>query len=1292
MLRDIDQPIDVVSQESVDMGTGTQGTSQNQTAPDFLMGGGEMSQLIRSLDWTHSPIGPVTSWPQSLKTSVSICLASGFPVLLWWGSELVMLYNDAYRAIIADKHPRAMGRPGRECWPEIWSTIGPMLENVIKRGETSYFEDLMLPLKRRGFTEECYFTFTYSPIRDESGGVRGVFCAVTETTERVYSERQLAFLRELSAATTDARTVHDAIERIMSCLTRSPTDLPFAVLYQEEPNGERLVRVGMAGLHSDTASVPASMPVGASSPWRLEEVAATRSSEVISRLPADLDFQAHELVPRPTQGLVLPVPARGSAPAGVLVVGLNAMRALTDRYRSFLELVASQIAASIGNAQAYEEQRRRVEALAELDRAKTTFFSNVSHELRTPLTLIIGPLEELLRDQALAVSRPQLETAHRNSLRLLKLVNTLLEFARIEAARLETAFEPTDLAAYTAELASAFRSAVEAAGLGLRIDCPPLPGPVYVDRGQWEKIVLNLLSNAFKFTFAGEIAVALSWLGDAVELRVRDTGTGIPKDELPKIFDRFHRVSGSHGRTHEGTGIGLALTKELIAIHGGSITVESEVGRGSTFVVHVPVGKERRDHAGAPANRAGEHWSGTAVLDHARPFLDEARLWLANAAPAQGPAPSAGETTAALGEHERETVLIADDNADMRQYLQDTLGKLWTVEAVADGATALEACRRRLPDLVLTDVMMPGLDGFELLARLRAEPATKEIPVIMLSARAGEESRVEGVDAGADDYVVKPFTARELVARVRAHLRIARMRQAAAKALRASEERLRSVIENSRDGITLLDLKTSRYLLLSPAQRELIGFSMDEVNALSPDQLIDRFHPDDLAESIAQRNRVLSGMDPGGAPFEYRWKTKEGTYRWFSTRHKLVRDNDGKPVALVGVTRDITARKLDEAALLQAKRDLEEADRRKSQFLAVLSHELRNPLAPVKTSLRILDRVAPDSEQAARAKEVVRRQVDVLSHLVDDLLDVTRITSGKIRLQLARIDLCELVRRTIEDHHLLFEKSQIEVHAEIPSAAIYVDGDSNRIAQVVGNLLLNAAKFTPSGGRVTVEAARDGETREAVLRVRDSGVGIEPDLLSHLFEPFMQADATLAHSGGGLGLGLALVKGLVEQHGGSVEAHSDGPGRGAEFCIRLPLALSAGPEPVARRGAGLRVSRRVLVIDDNADAAESLRDILECDGHEVAVAYNGTDGLLKAREFLPEMVLCDVGLPDIDGYEVARSLRRDDTLKDAHMVALTGYALPSDLEQAARAGFEHHLAKPVDLDALQAILEGLPIR
>ena len=263
------------------MGTGTQGTSQNQTAPDFLMGGGEMSQLIRSLDWTHSPIGPVTSWPQSLKTSVSICLASGFPVLLWWGSELVMLYNDAYRAIIADKHPRAMGRPGRECWPEIWSTIGPMLENVIKRGETSYFEDLMLPLKRRGFTEECYFTFTYSPIRDESGGVRGVFCAVTETTERVYSERQLAFLRELSAATTDARTVHDAIERIMSCLTRSPTDLPFAVLYQEEPNGERLVRVGMAGLHSDAASVPASMPVGASSPWRLEEVAATRSSEVI---------------------------------------------------------------------------------------------------------------------------------------------------------------------------------------------------------------------------------------------------------------------------------------------------------------------------------------------------------------------------------------------------------------------------------------------------------------------------------------------------------------------------------------------------------------------------------------------------------------------------------------------------------------------------------------------------------------------------------------------------------------------------------------------------------------------------------------------------------------------------------------------------------------------------------------------------------------------------------------------------------------------------------------------------
>lgn len=1270
MLRDIDARRAGAPEGAPDAQGESPGAADTAaTAPDFLMGGGEMGRLIRSLDWTHSPLGPISSWPQSLKTSVSICLASGFPVLLWWGPELVMLYNDAYRAIIADKHPRAMGQPGRECWPEVWSTIGPPLENVLARGQTSYFEDLMLPLHRRGFAEECYFTFTYSPIRDESGGVRGVFCAVTETTERVYSERQLALLRDLSTATTDARTVRDAITLSMACLARSPVDLPFAALYQREANDDGLVRVGVAGSPPD--ALPASLPAGAASPWHLSEVAATGITAVSGR---------GEL-------LVLPVPARGGAPA-VLVAGLNPMRALTEGYRSFLALVASQIAASIGNAQAYEEQRRRAESLAEIDRTKTTFFSNVSHELRTPLTLILGPIEALLRGPLAPDDRRQLETAQRNALRLLKLVNTMLDFARIQAARVETVFEPTDLGAYTADLASTFRSAIEAAGLRLVIDCPAQPAPVHVDRGQWEKIVLNLLSNAFKFTLAGEIAVSLAWLGDSVELRVRDTGTGIPAEELPKIFDRFHRVAGARGRTHEGTGIGLALAKELVALHGGTLAVESEAGRGSTFVVRVPVGNDRAQAAA----RSGEALQGIAPSaappSHAKPFLDEARLWLANVAPEQARAPSTSE--GAAGQPEAGTVLIADDNPDMRQYLQDILGKLWNVTAVADGIAALAACREQRPDLVLTDVMMPGLDGFDLLARLRAEPATKEIPIIMLSARAGEESRVEGVEAGADDYLIKPFTARELVARVRCHLRLAGMRRAAVQALRNSEERLRTVVENSRDGITLLDLKTSRYLLLSQAQSESLGFSMEEVNAMSPDELVDRFHPDDLEASLAERNRVLSGIDPRGSSFEYRWRTKGGSYRWYSTRHKLVRDQDGQPVALVGVTRDITERKAGDAALLQAKRDLEEADRRKNQFLAVLSHELRNPLAPVKNSLRILDRAAPDSEQAVRAKEVMRRQIDILSHLVDDLLDVTRITSGKIRLQRARVDLRELVRRALEDHQSLFDKSGIELRAEIASEPMYVEGDGNRIAQVLGNLLLNAAKFTPHRGRVTVALARDGEAAE--LRVRDNGAGIDPALLSRLFQPFMQAEATVARSPGGLGLGLALVKGLVEQHGGQVRAWSEGPGCGAEFSVRLPLDLAERPEPPLHGDLTVRVPRRVLVIEDNADAADTLRDILEYDGHQVAVAYDGAAGLSKAREFRPEVVLCDVGLPDIDGYEVARSFRRDDRLRGTHIVALTGYALPGDLENAAEAGFEHHLAKPVDLEALQDILERLPMR
>jgi PAS domain S-box-containing protein len=440
------------------------------------------------------------------------------------------------------------------------------------------------------------------------------------------------------------------------------------------------------------------------------------------------------------------------------------------------------------------EIARQREELAQLDKLKTQFFANISHEFRTPLTLMMGPLEDAMAapEELSASNRERLELAHRNSLRLLKLVNTLLDFSRIEAGRIQASYEPTDLALLTAELASVFRSAMERAGIRLVIDCPTLPEMVYVDREMWEKVVLNLLSNAFKFTFEGEIAVSQRPAGSAVEMSVRDTGTGIPADEIPRLFERFHRVKGARGRSYEGSGIGLAFVQELVKLHGGSVRVESQVDCGSTFTVTIPLGLEH-----LPADRIGGARTLASTGMSSDAYVQEALRWLPEGSAARDdvgvPFLAASSETAARSapvDEQRSLVLIADDNADMREYVERLLGNQYEVAAVADGESALKSARERRPDLILSDIMMPRLDGFGLLRAVRADQLLKSIPVILLSARAGEESRVEGLDAGADDYLVKPFSARELVARVGSHLAMAKIRHESAEQFRMLSERL----------------------------------------------------------------------------------------------------------------------------------------------------------------------------------------------------------------------------------------------------------------------------------------------------------------------------------------------------------------------------------------------------------------------------------------------------------------------------------------------------------------------
>ncbi len=749
-----------------------------------------LAALVAGKNWAETPLGAVENWSPTLRTITNFLLANRFPLLLWWGREYIQIYNDAYAPILGVKHPQqALGQPVSKCWNEIWHVLKPLIDTPFHGGPATWMEDIELEINRSGRIEETHFTVAYSPVPDETvpTGIGGVLATVHEITEKIVGERRVAILRDLGLGAGEAKTAEQACSIAAEVLGSYPKDFPFALLYLNDADGRQTRLVSCTRLARDESGAPAVIELNGRSSadevWPLSQVTQTLGTVITSGLKDRFGGEVPLGVwsEPPSEAAVVPIrSSHASHLAGFLIAGISAGLRCDEAYLSFLDLAARQIATSIANARAYEEERKRAEALAEIDRAKMAFFSNVSHEFRTPLTFMLAPLHDLLSRSQIHLpptAKDQLELVNRNGARLLRLVNTLLDFSRIEAGRVEAVYQATDLAAFTAELASVFRSATDKAGLRLLVNCRDLGEPVYIDREMWEKIVLNLLSNAFKFTFEGDIEVSVGRVGNAAELRVRDSGVGIPQEAIPKLFDRFHRVANTRSRTHEGSGIGLALVQELVKLHGGSIDVESTVGLGTTFIVRIPFGQ---DHL--RIGKIGGSRSSSSVGVGATPFVEEALRWLPDE-PVKGgelfesgellpvPYPPTADST------DRSRILVADDNADMRQYLARLLAEHYEVETVADGQRAINVARQRPPNLILSDVMMPVLDGFDLLKAIRADEKTRNVPVVLLSARAGEESRVEGMEAGADDYLVKPFSARELLARISARLEISRLQR-----------------------------------------------------------------------------------------------------------------------------------------------------------------------------------------------------------------------------------------------------------------------------------------------------------------------------------------------------------------------------------------------------------------------------------------------------------------------------------------------------------------------------------
>ncbi len=865
--------------------------------PDSFLASSPVGRDLLAVDWSSTAVGPPESWPPFLRTTVRTILGSRFPMWMAWGPSLTFFCNDAYRRdTLGDKYPWALGRPASEVWSEIWDDIGPRIGLVIDGGESTWDERLLLMLERSGFTEETFHTFSYSPLVDDDDQVAGMLCVVSEDTHEVIANRRIAALRDLSGRLTAQLSEDGTVKAAAAALEPYGADLPFHLVYLHD--GDGAARLAWSGdiAPGHPAAPERQLPGCPDTVWWPTATAGPTLVELAPDRFPGLPGGPWDVAP--TLAAVVPVQGAQGASYGFLVVGLNPFRPFDDDYRDFLELLAGRLGAAITDARAYDAERRRAESLAALDRAKTDFFTNVSHEFRTPLTLLLGPTEDALADTGEPLGphqRERMEVVHRNGLRLLKLVNSLLDFSRLEGGRMVGRFEPVDLGASTRQLASMFEGAAERLGLTLDIACDTLPEPVHVDPDLWGKVVLNLLSNALKFTLEGGIDVRLHAEPGHAVLVVRDTGVGIPEDEQGNLFERFHRVHGTAGRSHEGSGIGLALVAEIVALHGGHVIAQSAPGDGTTFTVRLPVGTGH-----LPAGQLVDE-SGSGVADQVvEGFLAEASQLLASGRGTVSVTPAGN---AAPGPEGRPRVLVVDDNADIRTYVTEVLAPHYEVVTAVDGHTALATAREEVPDLVLSDVMMPGLDGFELLAELRRDPATLAIPVVLVSARGDEQSAAEGLEAGADDYLAKPFGARELLARVGANLELDRTRRTRLE-LERSRELLDEAERLARMGSWAVRLETGR-IDVSHELLRLTGRTREEIDAAG--------HPGFVADLVAVADRPFVRAVLGEArlgdqiAFELPMSRADGSPFHAGVRGEVVAHPDHGPVLRCSL-QDVTER------------------------------------------------------------------------------------------------------------------------------------------------------------------------------------------------------------------------------------------------------------------------------------------------------------------------------------------------------------------------------------------------
>ena len=1071
----------------------------------WLGGVSDLGMRMRAMNWASTPLGRLEGWPQSLRSAVSICLGSRFPMVVLWGPRLTMLYNDAYAPLLGDKHPRALGCSIQEVWSEIADVIAPLMESVLETGEATWIPDGFLPLERRGAPEETYFSYSFGPVRIEDGSVGGILAVTIETTERVLSERRLAFLRSLAEATAGAADPVEVCSRAMATLSPGTQDIPHAAVYLRDA----VHRESLVAQTGDSGDGPIA--------WEAERVEAQPSEQHTLAVPIQTAEKAERL--------------------GTLMVALNPMRPKDPAYEEFVARAGQQIARAISDVRALELERSRVHAEQELRRVfeqapsfvcimkgpEHVFeFVNRAHLLLFNSATWVGkPVREAFPDLANQGYFERLDEAYRTGTRFVA-----------ASAPVRYRFSP--------------QSAEEVRLLDFIYE------PIRDEAGR----ITGIFCEGFDVTAQRRAEERLRQKEERLRALINSTS------------NMLYSVSPDWS--------------EMRTLDGRSMVAETEVAK--------------------------------------RDWLDE--------------------------------YVYAEDHPLMLAAIREALDK-------------------RSP--------------FQLEHRVNAIDGS----VGWRSSRA-----VPILDAGGE--IVEWFgAASDTTARKKMEADLESARQQTDGQRRLYE----AILNNTPDLGYVFDL-SHRFIYANSTLLRMWSKTWDE--AIGKTCLELGYEPWHAAMHDEEIERVVATGLPvrGEVPFAGAFGRRIYDYIFVP-----VFGENGEVIAIAGTTRDITDMKAMQETLRAQAEQLREGDQRKDEFLGMLAHELRNPLAPLRTGLAVIRRLASaDNVQIQQVRAMMDRQVVQMVRLIDDLLDVTRISSGKIRISKNRLALADVVQAAVETSQPLIDQAGHKLTITMPSLPVFVEADATRLAQVFSNLLTNAAKFTPRGGHIQIMTQVDraekpdqggqGARGEVCVVVRDDGEGIPLDMLSRIFEMFVQVDRTLEREKSGLGIGLSLARGLVMLHGGSIEARSEGPGYGSEFIVRLPVLAHVGRPDVEHSeeaDLGRLAARRVLIADDNVDAAQSLAVLLDLIGSEPRVVHNGLDAFAEAGRFRPHLVILDIGMPGLNGYEACAKIRSMPWGRDVHIVALTGWGQDKDRQRARDAGFDAHLVKPVSSESIQSMVADLKL-